>query len=543
MLVVSIFFKLSTVVVPLILGKIVDSLGISGFDFKTIGLLIGGFILVNIFSLILSPVQSYYLNNFTQKTILEASAYWCGKVLRKDFPFFNSLHVGEILKLTERGIEAYEKLLHYIVIVTFPLAVEFLIVSAALMWVGNFHIFIIVLVASILNLVATYHIVEWRRKHIDAVNNAEDGVSSDLAEVINNGSAIKIERQEGNAVSRLTGNFATYARAAVQVSISGSILTSFQGLAIMLATSSILSYGAWAVHNDVLSVGDLVAIFSLSGSFMISINGFSEGYRFLDQFIVDTKHFSRLLSLDEFDRGGKSISEFSGLTLFPGKYDVNDNFALVIKNKITIGKKEKIAIIGTTGSGKSLLLSTLAGLGPECRKEITVNSVRLIDLSSDSHLSLFRVCEQTPRIMSGNINDAVYFGAFPDAGQYSYLLQKLGLPPDVISGERYIEENAENLSGGEAKRLSVSRVLLHPGEVNFLDEPTASIDDSTSADVWDLIFEKLAGKTILCTTHDVNVLNRFDRILIVEDGQIVEDGSPDQILFTNTFQQVRNVLI
>ena len=543
LLIVSIIFKLSVVTVPLILGKIVDSLVTTDFNFRLIGLLIGGFVLVNLISLVLSPVQSYFLNNFTQKTIMEASAYWCGKVLKKDFPFFNSLHVGEILKLTERGIVAHEKLLNFVVMVTFPLIVEFLIVTGALFWVGNIHIIIIVLVASAFNLVATYHIVEWRRKHIDVVNSAEDDVSSKLADVINNGSAIKIEQKEGNVVSGLTTKFAEYARATVQVSISGSILTSFQGLAIMLATSSILSYGAWAVHNGVLSVGDLVAIFSLSGSFMLTINGFSKGYRFLDQFIVDTKHFSRLLSLDEFDRDGKSISEFSELRLFPAKHVVNENFILDVNNTISIRKKERIVIIGTTGSGKSLLLCALSGLEPKCRKDVTVNNVKLTDLSSDSHLSLFRVSDQNPRIMSGSINDAVYFGAFPDSAQYSDLLQQLGLPPDVVSGERFIEENAENLSGGEAKRLSLSRVLLNPGEVNFLDEPTTSVDDATSTDVWNLIFEKLAGKTIVCTTHDLNALKRFDRILIVLNGQIVEDGSPDQVLFSEAYNKVRQVLI
>lgn len=532
--------KVVSIIPPLLLGKIVDTLGTSEFKLTAIDQLIGQLALIGIVSFLIIPLQQYYLSKFTQENILDASKKWVREILKKDFFYFAGFRVGEVLKLTERGIEAHEKFLYFVITLALPLTVEFFVFAGALIWVADVTILVITIFVSITHLTITYFLVNWRRKQIDSVNSAEDRVSGGLAEVISNAFVIKVEKAEASVVKNLSKDFAQYARSSIKLSISGSILTSSQNLLLSLATVLMLFYGARSVQSEDLSIGALIAAFSLSSSFLGTVNGLGESYRFLVQFMADVKPFFYLLSQQKFERSGQQLSQVSKLTLLPLTIiaEGSQNQAVVrVKKPISFKKGEKIAIIGVSGSGKSLLLSTLSGLNSKSREFILLDGVKVSDVSSNSHLFLIRYCHQKPLIMSGNVFDAVFFGNLPEYNQVKVnsLLQKLKLPDDIVSGERYLKEDAQNLSGGEAKRLALARILLKPGEFNFLDEPTASVDKSTEGLVWDIIFRELSSKTVVCVTHDLNVIKRFERVILISNGDIVEDGSPEKVLASEAY--------
>ncbi|WVV47049.1 hypothetical protein THH46_18385 [Pseudomonas sp. NA13] len=95
---------------------------------------------------------------------------------------------------------------------------------------------------------------------------------------------------------------------------------------------------------------------------------------------------------------------------------------------------------------------------------------------------------------------------------------------DEIVTTRQVRENASNISGGEAKRLSLLRLINKPGKFNMFDEPSASIEPRLTTPLWDLLFDVFAGQGLICVTHDVDHLHRFDRVIVMHDGAIVEDG-------------------
>lgn len=532
--------KTISIIPPLLLGKIVDTLGTSEFKITAIDRLVGQFALIAIISFMIIPVQEYYLSKFTQENILDASKKWVQEILKKDFFNFSGLRIGEVLKLTERGIEAHERLLYFVITSALPLIIEFLVFAGALLWVADITILVITILISIIHLTITYFLVNWRRKQIDDVNSAEDRVSGGLAEVISNGFIIKVENAEKSAVKNLSKDFAQYAKSSIKLSISGSIVTCSQNLLLSLGTVLMLFYGARSVQSETLSIGALIAAFSLSSSFLRTVNGLGESYRFLVQFMADVKPFFYLLSRQKFERSGQQLSQISELTLLPLKFIIEgskNQGEFRINKAISFKKGEKIAIIGASGSGKSLFLSTVSGLNSNSRDFILFDGLKLSDVSSTSHLLLIRYCHQKPFIMSGNIFEAVFLGNSPEYNQVKLnsLLQELKLPDDVVSGERYLREDAQNLSGGEAKRLALARILLKPGEFNFLDEPTASVDKSTEGLVWDIIFRELSSKTVICVTHDLNVIKRFDRVLLISNGDIVEDGSPEKVIASKAY--------
>lgn len=117
------------------------------------------------------------------------------------------------------------------------------------------------------------------------------------------------------------------------------------------------------------------------------------------------------------------------------------------------------------------------------------------------------------------------------------------MPSDGIAGSRELDEGAANLSGGEAKRLSLCRVLVRPGELNLFDEPTAPMDEFGARRIWDVLFRELAGRTVICVTHDLDALDRFDRLILVLRGAIAAEGVPEKVKQSAAFRDLEQALL
>ena len=143
--------------------------------------------------------------------------------------------------------------------------------------------------------------------------------------------------------------------------------------------------------------------------------------------------------------------------------------------------------------------------------------------------------------MSGSGYDAFFHRSVDPRHAYT-LLSELDLPEDIAAGKRSMEPWAGNISGGEAKRLNVARLLSQPGEVNILDEPTTGLNVSLSHKTWKCILRYVEGSTLLCATHDLTFIDHFDRVLIVDAGRIVADLKPGELKHNSHFAKIRDSL-
>ena len=180
-----------------------------------------------------------------------------------------------------------------------------------------------------------------------------------------------------------------------------------------------------------------------------------------------------------------------------------------------------MAITGPSGSGKSTLLEVLAGLDVSSRRWLSFDDVPVPTVQACSHSQALRYCPQSPRFLEGVFRDSVLFGV-DLCSQLHQAIQRLNL--EAIVSQRSLSENASNISGGEAKRLSLLRLINRPRVFNLFDEPSAPVEPEMAGPVWDLLFESFAGRGLICATHDVEHLHRFVRVMVMRGGAIVADG-------------------
>ncbi|SEE72385.1 ATP-binding cassette domain-containing protein [Pseudomonas kilonensis] len=520
--------KLIALAPPLLLGTIVDTL--YGEKHETANILLAltaGLALAGCVQAIISPLQTHCLSKLVQQTVMAASIEWLANLMRKEFARFNAWRIGHFIKSVERGITAHEQLLTFFVTVGLPLCLEFLIVGGAFFYMGGSEVFVSMTGLGIIYLIVAHKIIKWRRKHIDAVNEQEDELSAHLYNTLNAGKAIKLENAEPTATQPLNEAFKRYANAAVTAATSGGFLSAAKILFVSLSTGGLLGWGVvdQLSSQPSISVGQLVAIFSIAGSYLLNIVALTEGYRVMDQFLADQRRLQSLLSLPNFDHCDRQLEVIfrgaSTLTLDQCVVTENGDVRLSITQSLRFIQGQSVAIIGQSGAGKSTLLEVLAGLDQETRNQLSIDATPVSQLNPRLHLNALRYCPQQPRFLEGPFEKSVLFGA-ETSPHLDQAIRKLQLQ-DIVS-ERTISEHASNISGGEAKRLSLLRLINKPGKFNMFDEPSASIEPRLTTPLWDLLFDVFAGQGLICVTHDVDHLHRFDRVIVMHDGAIVEDG-------------------
>jgi ABC-type multidrug transport system fused ATPase/permease subunit len=200
---------------------------------------------------------------------------------------------------------------------------------------------------------------------------------------------------------------------------------------------------------------------------------------------------------------------------------------------LELRRGQRIALIGTSGAGKSSLLRVLAGLVDAERISIAVDGTLHPHLKHLGAVSL--LLPQDPAVFESSVRENVTMGlpygqtdierACKLAGLTSVIAQ---LPQGF---DTLISERGLNLSGGQKQRLALARGLLaakHAGLV-LLDEATSSVDASTEAEIYDRVMAAFAGACIVSSVHRLHLLRRFDTVVLMEHGRIIDSGTPDQV--------------
>ncbi|MGU3522198.1 heme ABC transporter ATP-binding protein/permease CydC [Enterobacteriaceae bacterium C23F] len=204
-------------------------------------------------------------------------------------------------------------------------------------------------------------------------------------------------------------------------------------------------------------------------------------------------------------------------------------------NKVSlhVNAGEHVAILGRTGCGKSTLLQLLTRAWDPQQGELLLNQQ---PLSSFDEMTLRRSMSMVPQrvhLFSATLRDNLLLAA-PQATDeaLSTVLSRTGLDKLLEDGglNSWLGEGGRQLSGGELRRLAIARALLHDAPLMLLDEPTEGLDATTEAQILDLLSDVMRDKTVLMVTHRLRGLARFNQIIVMDNGQIIEQGNHAELL-------------
>ena len=203
------------------------------------------------------------------------------------------------------------------------------------------------------------------------------------------------------------------------------------------------------------------------------------------------------------------------------------------KVSLQIEAGEHIAILGRTGCGKSTLLQLLTRAWDPAEGEILLNNQLLGQFNEATLRRAMSVVPQRVHLFSATLRDNLLL-ASPGASdaRLAQTLERVGLAKLLEDSglNSWLGEGGRQLSGGELRRLAIARALLHDAPVMLLDEPTEGLAAATECQLLDLLAEVMREKTVLMVTHRLRGLARFNQIIVMDNGKIIEQGSHAELL-------------
>lgn len=200
---------------------------------------------------------------------------------------------------------------------------------------------------------------------------------------------------------------------------------------------------------------------------------------------------------------------------------------------LTIPAGAHVAVLGRTGCGKSTLLQLLTRAWDPAQGQILFNDMPLVQISETALRKTISVVPQRVHLFSATLRDNLLLAAPGAADEVLRgMLEKVGLQK-LLEDEglnSWLGEGGRQLSGGELRRLAIARALLHDAPLMLLDEPTEGLDATTERQILDLLKKEMQDKTVLMVTHRLRGLADFDQIIVMDNGQIIEQGNHAELL-------------
>ena len=289
------------------------------------------------------------------------------------------------------------------------------------------------------------------------------------------------------------------------------------------------------VFNDYTSIGSVTAIVQLVNFVVMPLNEigvgiskFREGQVTLEAFkVYDVPEFQKGKTKEYFDE----VITFSNVDFsYP-----NAEERIFINLSLKIQKGEKIAIVGRSGSGKSTLLNLLLRFYDVTSGDISIDNEDLQAISMESLYNLMTVVQQDVYIFNDTLKANITLNQSFTEHDIKQAVQLSGLDSYVLENDLGLQalcgENGSKLSGGQKQRLSIARALIRKTPILLLDEATSSLDNQVTTEIENSIL-KIQDLTALVVTHKLNepILKKYDRILFMKGGRIVEDGSFEDLM-------------
>jgi ATP-binding cassette subfamily B protein len=320
-----------------------------------------------------------------------------------------------------------------------------------------------------------------------------------------------------------------------------SSLGEFIGL---LSTTLILWFGAIQVMRGGLSLGQLMAFMALVGSVITPINRIVMSWDDVQQTLVSIDRINDVFSAkseypDTLDAAaGIVIQDVAGEIEFDGvyfRYGGKDDPYILSNVSFKIMPGEMVAIVGRSGSGKSTLVRLIAKFYDVDDGRIRLDGfdIKNIDLSCLRRNIGFVLQESF--LFDGTIRENIAIGDTEGSMEGVISAAKLANAHDFISGlalgyETRVGESGIQLSGGQKQRIAIARVLYCNPKILILDEATSSLDTESERAIQKNMQTILQGKTSLVIAHRLSTVRNADRIIVLDDGEIVEQGTHEELM-------------
>lgn len=539
-LVASFFLQLFALVTPLFFQVIIDKVLVHR-GLTTLDVLVIGLIVVSVFESVLSALRTYVFSHTTNRIDVELGARLFKHLVALPIAYFEARRAGDSVA----RVRELENIRNFLTSSALTLVIDLFFTFVFLVVMAYYSPFltVIVLASFPFYIVISAGVTPVFRYRLDDKFNRGAENQSFLVESITGIETLKAMAVEPQMQRKWEEQLAGYVKSSFRVLNLGNWASQGVQLVNKLATAFILFFGAHAVINGDLTVGELVAFNMLAGRVAQPVLRLAQMWQDFHQARLSIARLGDILNTvpePMFTPGRSALPDIKGMVSFEHvtfRYKV-DGPEILHDINITIPQGQVVGIVGPSGSGKSTLTKLVQRLYVPESGKVMVDGVDLAMVDVSWLRRQVGVVLQENVLFNRSIRDNIALAdpgmpvervveAAKLAGAHEFILE---LPQgyDTNVGER-----GANLSGGQRQRIAIARALVMNPRILIFDEATSALDYESERIIQQNMREIVKGRTVLIIAHRLSAVRDAHRIITIEKGRIVEDGTHSELLIHN----------
>lgn len=362
-------------------------------------------------------------------------------------------------------------------------------------------------------------------------------VSSIVEESVSGIEAIKSYRQEEHVTREFDKAGRETIRAFLKVAIYMGLFWPLMNLATIISVAAVLIYGTYLVSIAATSIGVVAAFVQYVQRFRGPINNVVSLYDSLQSALASLERIYDIIDgVESEEEGGLIIERLEGRIEYRNVYFEYEKGRPVLKNiSFTVEPGESIAIVGETGAGKTTLVNLLMKFYLPTSGEILLDGIDIARINTRSLRSRIAYVPQETYLFPGTIMDNIRISK-PEASDEEVveICRTLGIHEFITRLPNGYETDAgeagKRLSTGEKQLIAIARAMLKDPDIVILDEALSSVDPKTESLIRRAMNKLMKGRTSILIAHRLSMALEADRIIVLENGEIVEIGTPRELL-------------
>jgi len=532
--------KVANVGIPLLLKQIVDAVEKSGTAALVLPVsLLFGYGLLRLSSSLFNELRDVVFARVRFNAMRMLSRKVLEHLHALALRFHLERRTGAISRDLERGTRSVSTILNYMTFSILPLLIEFTLVAIVLLTMYDPIFTLVTFGAVVVYVIFTLLVTEWRMEFRHSMNRLESEANGQAFDSLINYETVKYFGNEQLELERFDNTLFKWEESAVKSQSSMSLLNFGQGAIIAIGVTIIMFLAADGVVQGEMSIGDLVMVNAFMLQLFIPLNFLGMVYRQVMYSLADMDLVFKLLETkpEVEDRPDASEMQLNGGEICFNQVDFSyqDGRQILFGVDFVVQPGEKVAIVGRSGAGKSTLSRLLFRFYDVSGGRVMIDGQDVRSVTQESLRSAIGIVPQDTVLFNDSILYNLRYGR-PDASMdeireaaamahIDEFIDSLPQGYDTVVGERGLK-----LSGGEKQRVAIARAILKRPRIMVFDEATSSLDSATEQAIQLTLKDVAENHTTLVVAHRLSTVVDADRILVMEEGRIVEQGRHQDLL-------------
>lgn len=514
-----------------------------GIDFNRIGQICLVLIILYILSLLFSFIQGVIMSGISNKISYKLRKEMSEKINKLPMKYFDSQTHGEILSRVTNDIDTLSQSLNQCI--TQIVSGIATIIGVLIMMISiNIPMTIVSILILPLCLGVVGQVVKRSQKYFDEQQASLGNINGHIEEIYGGHDIVKAFNGEEKAIATFNDMNKSLYNSAWKSQFLSTMMHPIMSFIGNFGYVVISILGGYMTVKNRIQVGDILSFTQYVRSLTNQISQLAQVVNLVQSAVAASERVFEFLNEEEEIQtvdNGINLEYIKGNIEFKNvKFGYNENKIIINNFNAKVKKGQKIAIVGPTGAGKSTIIKLLMRFYDVNSGSILIDGHDIKDFNRSELRSLFGMVLQDTWLFNGTIKDNIRYGKLDASDEEVINACKTASVDHFIKTlpDNYnmmLNEEADNISGGQKQLLTIARVILADPKILILDEATSSVDTRTEILIQNAMDKLMEGRTSFIIAHRLSTIKNADLILVMNDGDIVEQGKHTELLKKNGF--------